>query len=50
MVTQSTAGSATGTDAIVTTRANSSVCRAGLPRIEETTVVTVTRTAAITMR
>ena len=50
MVTDSTAGSATGTEAIVTTSANSSVCSTGLPRISDTTTVNVTSATAITIR
>ena len=46
IVTDSTAGSATGTEAIVTTRANSSTESNGLPRASETTTVRVANTNA----
>jgi hypothetical protein len=50
MVTDNTAGSATGTEAMVTTNANSNVCRTALPRIRETATVNVTSTEASAMR
>jgi len=50
IVTDSTAGSATGIEAIVTTSANSRVCSTGLPRTSETTTVNVTNATAITIR
>ncbi len=50
MVTDRTAGSATGTEAMVTTSANPRVCRSELPRATDTTNVTVTSTRVMPIR
>jgi len=50
IVTDSTAGNATGTEAIVTTSANSSVIETPFPRSSETTTITPTSTSASTIR
>ncbi len=50
IVTDNTAGSATGMEAIVTTSANSRVSSTGFPRISETTTTSVTNTTAIAIR
>ncbi len=50
IVTDSTAGSATGTAATVTTSANSRVVAAGAPRARLTATINVTSTAASRMR
>jgi hypothetical protein len=50
IVTDSTAGRATGTEAIVTTSANSSVVETLSPRASETATITATSTSASTIR
>ncbi len=50
IVTDSTVGIATGIAATVSTRANCSVVRTGLPRTIETMVITLTRATARMMR
>jgi hypothetical protein len=50
IVTERTAGSATGTEAIVTTSANSSVVDSGFPRASETATMTVTSASASRIR
>jgi hypothetical protein len=50
IVTDSTAGKATGTEAIVTTSANSSVSETPFPRASETATITTTRTSASMIR
>ena len=50
IVTDRTAGRATGIEAIVTTNANSRVLVRPVPRTSETTTMTVTRESARTMR